>query len=172
MRTRINPPLPSEPVRGSRTLRALQNFCPVKQSKSYTCGPACARAVLNFLVGFNISEAHMVSACSTTKKNGTTPGGMVRGLWRYGVPARETTLTRAQVVKQLKAGKPVLLLWGDWSTGGHWVAVIGVDQARKTLLMADPEAPRGLRCHKWSTLDRYWRATIDGQTYERCGVLV
>lgn len=172
MRTRINPPLPSEPVRGSRTLRALQHFSPVRQRKNYTCGAACARSVLNFLVQFNISEQHMVYACGTTRRDGTTPEGMVQGLRYYGVPAKQTTLDQPQLVKLLRAGKPVPILWGDWSTGGHWVVVIGVDRSKKTLLLADPEAPKGLRCHKWATLDRYWQATINGKTYERCGVLV
>lgn len=171
MRLRINPPLPSEPVRGSRTLKVLQHFCPTKQAKNYTCGPACARAVMNFQVGSNISEAHMAYACGTTLRDGTTPEGMVRGLWFYGYPAKAVTLTRAALIARLKNGKATPILWGDWTTGGHWVVVIGVDQRKRTFLLADPMAPRGLRCHAWATLDRYWRATIKGKTYTNCGIV-
>ncbi len=147
-------------------------FCPTRQTKDYTCGPACARSVLNFLVGTHISEAQMARACRTTSRDGTTPENLVQGFWVYGIPAKLTTLTRPGIIRLLEQSRPVPILWGDWSTGGHWVVVIGVDKKQKSLLMADPSAPTGLRCHKWATLARYWQATINGKTYRRCGVLV
>ncbi len=151
---------------------ALTMFCPTTQAKDYTCGPACARSVLNFSKGLNISEAQMARDCRTTSRNGTTPANLARAFWKHGLPAKVGALDRKLIMWHLHNDKPVPILWGDWSEGGHWVVVIGYDPKKRTFLMADPSAPTGLRCHKWATLARYWQATINGKTYRRCGVLV
>ncbi len=151
---------------------ALANFCPTKQTKDYTCGPACARSVLNFTKGLDLPEELLARDCRTSSRDGTTPANLARALWKYHVAAKVAPLDRKLVMWHLHNDKPVPILWGDWSKGGHWVVVIGYDPKKRTFLMADPSAPTGLRCHKWSTLDRYWQATIRGHTYKRCGILI
>ncbi len=150
----------------------LKHYCSAKQLTDYTCGPACTRSLLNFAKGLNISEEQMARDCHTTSRDGTTPANMVKALWKHGLPAKVATLDRKTIMWLLHQDKPVPILWGDWSEGGHWVVVIGYDPKKRTFLMADPAAPKGLRCHKWSMLNRYWHAKIRGKNYRNIGIVI
>jgi hypothetical protein len=165
-----NPPIPYEPT-DLKGMRALKGFRPAAQQHDYTCGPACLRAVLSYY-GAHLTEAHLAKVARTTKRHGTTPENMCRTLTAC---ARKTSVKRgatlAWCIKQLRASRPVLLLWNDWK--GHWVVLIGYDVTTGRLLFADPANRKtGLRVHTAETLKKYWSAKVAGRAYKRLGIAV
>jgi ABC-type bacteriocin/lantibiotic exporter with double-glycine peptidase domain len=165
-----NPPIPYEAA-DLNGMRALKGFRPAAQAHDYTCGPACLRAVLAYY-GARVAEDHLAKVARTTKQHGTTPTNMVRALKACG---RKPTVKRgaslAWCIEQLRASRPVLLLWNDWK--GHWVVLIGYDATAGRLLFADPANRKtGVRVHTEATFNKHWSTTVAGKTYRQLGIAV
>lgn len=161
-------PLPAAAAKG---MKVLKGFRPAKQATAYTCGPACARAVLAYKGKAGVTEAQLAREAGTTKRHGTTPTRLCQTLADNGariVPTKRACL--AWCLRQLRQSRPVLLLWNDWK--GHWVVLIGYDARRKLLLLADPAAATGVAVHAYDTFKRNWRTSVKGQVYRRLAVAI
>ena len=160
--------IPALPLAAAKGMRVLKGFRPTIQSKDWTCGPACARAVLHHF-GRTKAEATLAHQAGTTRRHGTTPTAICDTLATNGVrivPTKRANLPWC--LRQLRQSRPVLLLWNDWR--GHWVVLIGYDARRRVILLADPAAPRGLRVHRYRTFVSNWRTRVAGQAYRRLAV--
>jgi predicted double-glycine peptidase len=160
--------IPALPLAAAKGMKVLKGFRPTLQSKDWTCGPACVRAVLHHF-GRTKAEAAIAHQAGTTKRHGTTPTAICDTLAANGVRIVPTKRANLQwCLRQLRQSRPVLLLWNDWK--GHWVVLIGYDARRRVILLADPAAPKGLRVHRYRTFVANWRTRVAGQTYRRLAV--
>ena len=158
------------PTASARGMKVLKGFRPVLQTRDWTCGPACARAILASR-NVNADEADLARRAGTTKAHGTTPTQMCDLIHDSGyriVPTKRATL--AWCLRQLRQSRPVLLLWNDWK--GHWVVLIGYDAHRPLLLLADPAAAKGVSVHTYRTFTANWRTKVAGQVYRRLAVAI
>jgi predicted double-glycine peptidase len=166
-----NPSIRPLPLAAAKGMKVLKGFRPAKQATAYTCGPACARAVLAYKGFAGVTEAQLAREAGTTKRHGTTPTRLCQTLADNGariVPTKRACL--AWCLRQLRQSRPVLLLWNDWK--GHWVVLIGYDARRKLLLLADPAAATGVAVHAYDTFKRNWRTRVKGQVYRRLAIAI
>jgi predicted double-glycine peptidase len=163
--------IPALPLAAARGMKVLKGFRPCKQTTAYTCGPACARAVLIYRGFAGVTEHQLAREAGTTRAHGTTPTQLCDLLHRNGariVPTKRACL--AWCLRQLRQSRPVVLLWNDWA--GHWVVLIGYDAKRQLLLLADPAATKGVAVHSYATFKANWRTSVDGQVYRRLAVAI
>lgn len=120
-------------------LSGMLNVVYIRQCTSYTCGVACAQAIL-YYYGTDKREDQLAEQFGTTKDAGTSPSQIVAGLESYGlvVTMKENT-TLDDLRTNIKNKIPTMVAiqaWldkypsPDWSTNwedGHWVIVIGLD---------------------------------------------
>ena len=126
----------------------ILNIPDVRQATSYTCGVACAQAILSYY-GIDEREDRLVEQFGATEKNGTSPSQLLAGFALYGLSAvlkEQTTLDDLRV--NLKQNIPTMVAiqaWvekyppSDWSQtweDGHWVIVIGLDE--RNVYFEDP----------------------------------
>jgi len=118
---------------------SLLNVVDVRQETSYTCGVACAQAILNYY-GIDQRQDRLAEQFGTTEEAGTSPQQIVAGLESYGLTAtlkEQTTLEDLRINIQNQIPTMVAIqAWletypaPDWSKDwedGHWVIVLGMD---------------------------------------------
>lgn len=130
----------------------LINFHLHKQETPYTCGPAAARMVLEYL-GHPAPEAEIKKRFGTNPVIGTSNGQELRGLNRYlaefqtGLQAKMLkgeAVTNEVVRQSLEARLPVLasfLTENFFKPGtevGHFAVIIGFDPAADEFTLANP----------------------------------
>ena len=130
----------------------LEKFPLHKQETPYTCGPAAARMVLEFL-GHPVAEAEIKKRFGTNGLVGTSNGQEVRGLNRYlqefktGLTAKMRkgkAVTNEVVMQSLQAKLPVIasfLTENYFKPGtevGHFAVIIGYDPAGDEFTLANP----------------------------------
>lgn len=130
----------------------LENFPLHKQETPYTCGPAAARMVLEYL-GHPAAEAEIKQRFGTNRVTGTGNGQEQRGLNRYlkefktGLTAKMRkgeAVTNEAVMQSLQAKLPVIasfLTENYFKPGhevGHFAVIIGFDPAGDEFTLANP----------------------------------
>ena len=130
----------------------LENFPLRKQETPYTCGPAAARMVLEYL-GHPVPEAEIKKRFGTNPVIGTSNGQELRGLNRYlaefklGLAAKMLkgeAVTNEVVRQSLEARLPVLasfLTENFFKPGtevGHYSVIIGFDPSADEFTLANP----------------------------------
>lgn len=128
----------------------------VMQATSYTCGVACALAILDYY-GIAEPEDRVASQFGATEEGGTSPSQLLTGFASYGLEAvlkEQTTLDDLR--RNLEQGLPTMVAvqaWleaypsPDWSQhweDGHWLIVIGMDE--QNVYFEDPSL---LRARGW-----------------------
>jgi len=130
----------------------LEGFPLHKQETPYTCGPAAARMVLEYL-GHPVAEAEIKRRMRTNPATGTLPSQEVRGLNEYlaefktGLKAK--TLKGAEVANEvvlqsLRQKLPVIasfLTENFFKPGtlvGHYAVIIGLDPPADEFTLANP----------------------------------
>ncbi len=144
----------------------LANFPVHQQETPYTCGPAAARMVLEFL-GHPMPEKDLAQAMKTNRLVGTSNGMMARGLNQYldqtgtGLQAKiikGKAATDQAVADSLRQGYPVIatfLTENFFKPGtpvGHFCVIIGIDPAKKQFTIANP-----FGYIETMDIDRFWR---------------
>jgi uncharacterized protein len=120
----------------------------VRQATSYTCGVACAQAILDYY-GIDEREDRLAAQFGATEEGGTSPSQLLAGFASYGLAAtlkEQTTLDdlRANVEQKIPT-MVAIQAWlekyppPDWSQhweDGHWLIVIGLDE--RNIYFEDP----------------------------------
>jgi uncharacterized protein len=114
----------------------------VRQATSYTCGVACALAILDYY-GIDEREDRIASRFGATEKAGTSPSGLISGFASHGLTAvlkEQTTLDDLR--RNLEQKIPTMVAvqawletypppdWSQYWDAGHWLIVIGMDEQR------------------------------------------
>lgn len=130
----------------------LTKFKTSQQETGYTCGPAAAMMVVQYLNGAPLhTEQEMGKIMLTNQYNGTNTKGMRKYFQHIGwqvcssidseTPANYKDFS-AFVQEHLRRGIPIMVENVDW--GGHWRVIIGYDTMNTPnasvdmLIMADP----------------------------------
>ena len=130
----------------------LENFPIYKQETPYTCGPAAARMVLEYL-GHPLPEAELKRRMHTTPLLGTSPGQELKGLNYYlaqfhtGLLAKAVkgaAATNPVVLTSLQARLPVIAsfitenYFKPGTLVGHYSVLIGYNPAAEEFTLANP----------------------------------
>lgn len=100
------------------------------------CGPTCLSMVLLQLMGGNAPTPDEVAAFSQengycVKGKGTAWSLMTEGASRYGLEAKEVSLSQSVMEEELDMGRPIIcsLGAGDFTTEGHFIVIFGYTEA-------------------------------------------
>jgi len=152
----------------------------VRQATGHTCGVAALQAVLAYY-GVEMREDRLAAELGATEKDGVPPPAIVRVARAHKVSAElREQLTVEEVVRFVRAGRPVILsvqAWSDKPRGsyasdwddGHYVVLIGAQGDQ--LIFEDPSllGSRGvLRRHE---LEERWHDTDGKHAYRRAGII-
>lgn len=117
-----------------------------RQTTDYTCGPSSLLSVARYY-GIHTSEMELAAEAGTTKKDGTTPMGLVEAAGKHGLKAEVITeMTIDQLKTYLDRKIPVIVdiqayadkpgnYAKDWKDG-HYVVAVGYDSQH--LFFMDP----------------------------------
>jgi predicted double-glycine peptidase len=123
-----------------------------QQTKDYTCGPCAVMQILKYY-GFltdrdmnKITELCIAREMGTSQQTGTSEQQITHWLQAHGFKVKVGyNGTIALLRDNLNKGIPTLVDWIDW--GGHWVAVVGLDETNShshskcnTIFFADSAA--------------------------------
>jgi SPP1 gp7 family putative phage head morphogenesis protein len=142
----------------------------VRQSTTYSCGPAAALAVLRYwLPNWNAvdSDGALFEALDTSPELGTEPHPIEAFLLVSGLRAtyRSTVVTVGDLEAAVARGEPPIIClqayrssaapWSEQWTAGHYVVVIGFDAER--VFVMDPSSgyayvPRAELDERWHDL--------------------
>ncbi|MEE3381048.1 MAG: C39 family peptidase [Succiniclasticum sp.] len=143
-------------LKNGGSLTILEQYKTTQQHTEYTCGPAAAWTVMTHFLGTAPDdELAIAKVMNTHTASMKDPGTNTRNMSRYfeqkgwtvhnalkdGSP-KDFEAFRAFVLKNLKAGTPIMVENIDW--GGHWRVIIGYDtmgddkDANDVLILADP----------------------------------
>ena len=130
----------------------LTHFKTSQQVTGYTCGPACAHMVVEYLNGKPLhTELEMAQTMGTDNKKGTSAKQMVKYFQSIGWKTKSSADTKSPatyedflkfVKSNLENNTPIMVENIDW--GGHWRVIIGYDSlgtgnaGDDVLIMADP----------------------------------
>lgn len=136
----VIPGMPSGP-------KILHTVPDVRQSTSYSSGPASLQAVLSYW-GTDQAEEELLMLLGTTAEGGTLPESMVDVAHQFNYSAEmRDNLTLADLEASVDAGVPVIIAaqayagnesppyTQDWEDG-HYMVVIGVDS--ENVYLEDP----------------------------------
>ncbi len=144
----------------------LNDFPLHKQETPYTCGPASARMVLEFL-GHPVPEYDIAKRMGTMKSLGTMPGQLLGGLNHYlaefdtgleAVTLRGGDASESAVAQYLEKGLPVIAsfytenFFKPGTRVGHYAVIIGVDFAKGEFTLANPFGYK-----EQVDIERFWR---------------
>jgi len=128
--------------RDTQAVPVMLKIADVRQATPYTCGVACALAILDYY-GIDEREDRLASQFGATEEAGTSPGALIRGFASHGLTAvlkEQTTLDDLR--RNLEQKIPTMVAvqaWleaypaPDWSRhweAGHWLIVIGMDEQK------------------------------------------
>jgi len=108
----------------------------VRQTTDYTCGPACASAIMAYY-GKDIVETEIAEDAKTTKSDGTMPEQLVKIFTKNDLNAKIEILTTEKLRSYIDKQIPVIVdiqAWGDKKdyskdySSGHYVVAIGYDE--------------------------------------------
>jgi len=114
-----------------------------RQNHPYTCGPAAAKIVMDYL-RYPVSESHLARLCKATPRKGTNPEDMVAAARRMGFFAQEKRRMSVYSVKRLvRKGIPVIVNYQDTPEygEGHYAVIIGF--SRTHFVLSDPASNVG-----------------------------
>ena len=112
----------------------LTHYATYQQTTLYTCGPACALTILNYLGEKSFDEMTLAKEMKTSGTRGTLPANIVKFFKKIGweVDSRLTNAPfdnyedfRDFVLKNLRQGHPVMV--ENVELAGHWRVIIGYD---------------------------------------------
>lgn len=108
-----------------------------RQTKDYTCGPACVR-MLMALHGKRFSEKHLTRSLKTNQDTGTRKKEIVRFAKRRGLACHvKTRATWRDVSRKIRRRMPVMVSYTEPSDNeGHYALVTG--KRNHTVLLHDP----------------------------------
>lgn len=172
-------PLPGRPME-SRLATVQVNLPKVRQHTDYSCGAAATQAVAEYFGVGPSDEAWYRERLGTDPTAGTAPEQIVRLIQELGlqVDAAENR-TVDEIKAATDAGSPVMVLiqaYGDSqeyaaTKAGHYVVVIGYDNAGFTLEDPSQETTRGFM--SFGDFDsRWYDETQDGKRLTRWGAIV
>jgi len=111
------------------------------------CGPAAAATVLGAL-GIHAEAAALGDEMFLPSRQGSLQAELVASLRRHGALATQIPQTVEAVLREVAAGRPVLVLQNlgySWAPAWHYAVVIGYDlQAREVLLRSGTERRQAL----------------------------
>ena len=117
------------------------------------CGPVCLSMVSIYLTGNTQLTPSYIAEFATengyaTYNNGTKWTLMSEGAEELGLVSQELPLDKDIIINALKGNKPVIMIMGegDFTTGGHFITVVGYDEDGFTVL--DPNS-REKSSGKW-----------------------
>jgi predicted double-glycine peptidase len=143
----------------------------VQQSQDFSCGAAATLLLLRYwsIEGYALAdETTLYEALHTTRTRGTEPGPIVDLLRRTGLHAeyRSGDVSVDELERAVRAREPPIVdlqAWSDHNAtwretwdAGHYVVMVGYDEAR--LYFADPSraTPGGYAFLDRSELDERW----------------
>ncbi|MFH0770449.1 MAG: peptidase C39 family protein [Candidatus Peregrinibacteria bacterium] len=108
-----------------------------RQTKDYTCGPACVR-MLMALHGKRLSEKHIARSVKTNRHTGTRKKEIVRFAKRRGFACSvNTRATWRDVSREIQRRMPVMVTYNEPSSDeGHYALVTG--KRGRAVLLHDP----------------------------------
>lgn len=126
-------------MKSDDTLTILSNFKTIQQSSEWSCGPASALMVMEYLGTRNNASEEDIAAL---RPQGLKPGAtslqeMIEIFEKQGsydmesaydfesIEALDEAFTLDTIQEYLKAGLPIMIGYNDW--GGHWQVIIGYD---------------------------------------------
>lgn len=154
-------PADSQPARA-----LLENFPTHKQETPYTCGPASARLVLEYL-GHEVPESEIAERMGTSPTFGTAHGPYIKAFRQYleelGTGLRPVKITGKHATTEFVTASILdnLPLVASYLTEnhfkpqtavGHYVVVIGFDMSKNEFTLSNP-----FGYHEQIDIDRFWR---------------
>lgn len=128
----------------------------------YHCGPAALASALN-AAGITATPEHLAALVYTGTRKGSLPLDMLGGARRSGALAVRIPPSRAALLAEVAAGRPVIVLqnlslpiYPVW----HYAVVVGYDLDRRELVLRSGREPRqvlALRTfeHTWARGERW-----------------
>lgn len=163
-------------------LTLLTNFKTSQQVTAYTCGPAAAHMVVEYLNGKPLhTELEMAQIMGTNNKTGTNTKEMVKYFkhikWQVKSSADSKSPATYEdflkfVQNNLKDNTPIIVENVDW--GGHWRVIIGLDNMGSkhagddVLIMADPFDTTDHKQDGYSVVpaERFYYMWFDAQLFK------
>lgn len=153
----------------------------IKQSTDYSCGPACATAILKYY-GYKARERVMIKRLKADPEEGIPPEVLVKFFRdkKFRIKQKHN-MDMAELEKLLDKGWPVIVAYQDWSPSktnyhkswdhGHYAVIMGYDAEK--VYMIDPSSSKkkkGLR--KEDFIGRWRDITTKGDQYHAWGVAI
>lgn len=144
-------------MKSEGSLTILPRFKTYQQTTEYTCAPACALMVEQYLTGKELAredELRIAEGSKTQSFRGDNPGTDMKLMvdyytnegWEVHSKYTDGKIRRRQfpefIVNNLRAGIPIIINDIDW--GGHYRVIIGYDtmgddyMGNDVIIMADP----------------------------------
>lgn len=132
----------------------LLNFNPQRE---YECGPASLATILQWQ-GLNVSDKKLVSEIYLPERKGSLQIEILATTRRYGFVPFVIEKNMRALLKEIKAGNPVLVLqnlglesYPKW----HYAVVIGYDINKNEIILRSGEIKRHV--NSFSLFERTWR---------------
>lgn len=125
--------------------------------RKYECGPASLATVLQWQ-GLNISDNNLVPQVYLPERKGSLQIELLAATRRYGFIPYIIDKEMSALLKEVKAGNPVLVLQNlglDWYTKWHYAVVIGYDINKDEIILRSGEIQRHV--NSFSLFERTWR---------------
>ncbi|MBX3023018.1 MAG: C39 family peptidase [Bdellovibrionales bacterium] len=145
----------------------LQTMPLFAQETDYTCGPACARSLVQFFTGRAFNETDMAEAMDTYRIGYTPIASLMATLQSHGLYSQSLSEQKDKDLHAaLRQGEAVILLI-TLEDGPHYVLLNSITPTHITLM--DPWIARlgGYRTISLADFHAMWTFTLDGQTIDR-----
>ena len=130
------------------------NFNP---QKDYECGPASLATVLQWQ-GLDISDNDLVPEVYVPDRKGSLQVELLAATRRHGLLPYVINKNMTSLLKEVKAGNPVLVLQNlglDWYPQWHYAVVIGYDLNKDQIILRSGEIKRHI--NSFYLFERTWR---------------
>ncbi len=130
------------------------NFNP---QEDYECGPASLATVLQWQ-GLSISDKDLVPEIYIPDRKGSLQIELIAATRRHGLIPYVIEKSMTALLKEIKAGNPVLVLQNlalDWYPQWHYAVVIGYDINKDEIILRSGVTER--RVNSFSLFERTWR---------------
>lgn len=130
------------------------NFNPQRE---YECGPASLATLLQWQ-GKNVSDNELVPQVYLPKRKGSLQVELLATTRRYGFIPYVIEKNMTALLKEIKAGNPVLVLQNlglDWYPMWHYAVVIGYDINKNNIILRSGEIKRHV--NSFTLFERTWR---------------
>ncbi len=169
-------------MKSKGSLIILSNFKTSQQVTGYTCGPAAAHMVVEYLNGKPLhTELEMAKIMGTDNSKGTSTKQMAKYFeqikWKVKSSATDKSPASYEdflkfVKTNLKDNTPIIVENVDW--GGHWRVIIGYDTMNTdntgddVLILADPydspdHKPDG---YSVTSAERFYYMWVDAKLFK------